>query len=135
MKKITLCLILLIFGFQSFSQTPPEGSAEYYRQKSKNQKKTAWILLGAGTVMAVGGGIGFNRSWNLPEHYTETDIFGFIMLAGIVSDLVSIPVFISSGRNARRASRVSVSTQLIDFPRVNNSYVEPHPAISIKIPF
>jgi len=135
MKKMTLCLILLTFGFQSFSQAPP-GSAEYYRQKSKSQRTTGWVLLGVGTAMAVGGGIGFSKHWDLfQSNTTKADVYGAIMAAGIVADLVSIPVFISAGRNARRAARVSVSSQLLDFPQGNNSYVKPHPTISVKIPF
>ena len=133
MKKIIICLMLSLFGFQSFSQTPA-GSKEYYLQKSKNQKKAGWILLAAGTVMAVGGGIGFSNNWDLFQNSTKADVYGSIMLGGIVADLVSIPVFISSGRNSRRAARVSVSSQVRDFPR-GYSYVQPHPAISVKIPF
>jgi hypothetical protein len=137
MKKMTISLILLLFGFQSFSQAPPgsAGSKDYYLQKSKNQKKTGWILLAAGTVMAVGGGIGFGNNWDLFQNNTKADIYGSIMVGGIVADLVSIPIFISSGRNARRGARISVSSQLIDIPRGNNSYVKQHPTISVKIPF
>ena len=134
MKSIILCLILLVFGFQSFSQAP-EGSRDYYLQKSKNQKTAGWVLLGVGTAMAVGGGIGFSNNFELFDSTTKGDVYGGIMLAGIVADLVSIPVFISSGRNARRAARVSVSSQLIDFPKGNNRYAKAHPAISVKIPF
>jgi len=137
MKKMIICLVLSTIGFQSFSQAPvaSTGSKEYYLQKSKNQKKTAWVLLAAGTVMAVGGGIGFNENWDLFESNTKADIYGSIMAAGIVADLVSIPIFISSGRNARRGARISVSSQLIDFPQGSNSYLKPHRTVSVKIPF
>ena len=136
MKKIIICLVLLLFGFQSFSQAPPgsTGSKEYYLQKSKNQKKTGWILLAAGTVVAVGGGIGFGNNFDLFQSNTKADIYGSIMAGGIVADLVRIPFFISSGRNSRRGARISMSSQLIDFPRGNSNYVK-HPAISVKIPF
>jgi hypothetical protein len=137
MKKMIICMILLLFGFQSISQTPlgSDRSKEYYLQKSKNQKKTAWILLAAGTVMAVGGGIGFGNNWDLFESNSKADIYGSIMVAGVVADLVSIPFFISSGRNTRRGATMSVSSGLNDFPRGYSTFNRPQPTISVKIPF
>ena len=51
--------MLLSFTINSFSQVEkaPKLSKEYYLQKSKNKKTAAWILLGGGTAMIVGGAI------------------------------------------------------------------------------
>ena len=84
-----------------------QRTKEYYFEKSKRKKTTAWILLGAGTAMAIGGAIGFDNSWDKSSEYTKTDIFGFITLAGIISDLVSIPFFISSAKNKKKALSIT----------------------------
>ncbi len=47
--------------------------------------------------MKVGGAIGFDDSWDSGSN-SATDTYGFLMLGGIVSDIVSIPFFISSAK-------------------------------------
>lgn len=100
MKKTVFSLTLLLFVIKSFSQVLPSPSLkkDYYLQKSKNQKKAGWILLTAGTIMVVGGAVAFDKSRHSGSN-SATDISGFIILAGIVSDIVSIPFFISASEN------------------------------------
>ncbi len=62
--------------------------------------------------MEVGGAIGFDDSWDSGSN-SATDTYGFLMLGGIVSDIGSIPFFISSAKNKRRASSVAINNQKI----------------------
>ncbi len=78
-------LTISVFGQTTFSK-------EYYLQKSKNQKKTGWILLGGGTLMAVIGAVSFNSNYNSSGDYGSTDAAGFLFLGGVAADLISIPV-------------------------------------------
>lgn len=57
MKRIMLPLFSLLILAKTFSQpaTSPVISKDHYLQKSKKQKTAAWILLGAGIGMAIGG--------------------------------------------------------------------------------
>lgn len=107
MKRFILILIftLLIPKYSVFGQQNNEGSAtpDFYLQQSKRQKSTGWILLGVGTAMMVGGAATFESSWGSND-YGTTDFGGVVLLTGIVVDAVSIPFFISSGRNKRRAT-------------------------------
>lgn len=96
-----------IYGQQTLKQNQTQ---DFYLQKNKNQNTAGWVLLLSGTAMTVGGGIAFGNSWGTYS-YTATDIYGFIMLAGVVADLVSIPLFISAGVNKRKAASISFNYQ------------------------
>ncbi|MFV5702655.1 hypothetical protein ACM55F_12360 [Flavobacterium sp. XS2P12] len=136
MKKTITFLILLLFTVNAFSQTIPDNefSKEYYLKKSKNQKTTGWILLSGGTIMTVVGVIGFSDSWYSSSNAT-TDAYGFIMLGGVVSGLGSIPFFIMSGNNARKAATISLINQPVFSPMQGSLVLNSQPALSVKITF
>ncbi|MFV5699892.1 hypothetical protein ACM55H_16140 [Flavobacterium sp. ZT3R17] len=136
MKKTITFLMLLLFTVNAFSQTIPsnEFSKEYYLKKSKNQKTTGWILLSGGTIMTVVGVIGFSDSWYSSSNST-TDAYGFIMLGGVVSGLGSIPFFIMSGNNARKAATISLISQPVFNPMQGSLVLNSQPALSVKITF
>jgi uncharacterized membrane protein len=136
MKKTITFLMLLLFTVNAFSQTIPnnEFSKEYYLKKSKNQKTTGWILLSGGTLMTVVGVIGFSDSWYSSSNST-TDAYGFIMLGGVVSGLGSIPFFIMSGNNARKAATISLINQPVFSPMQGSLVLNSQPALSVKITF
>jgi len=135
MKKILFALTLLFLTSESFSQAPAGTalSRDEYLKKSKNQKKIAWILLGAGTAMVVGGTIVFNETF-YDESSSATDIAGFAMLAGILSDLVSIGFFVSASNNKKRAARLALSNQRISIPHQYTVNFKMQPALTLKIP-
>ncbi|MFV5686366.1 hypothetical protein ACM55I_13060 [Flavobacterium sp. GB2R13] len=136
MKKTITFLILFLFTVNAFSQTIPnnEFSKEYYLKKSKNQKTTGWILLSGGTIMTVVGAIGFSDSWYSNSNATA-DAYGFIMLGGVVSGLGSIPFFIMSGNNARKAATISLINQPVFSPMQGSLVLNSQPALSLKITF
>jgi uncharacterized membrane protein len=136
MKKTITFLMLLLFTVNAFSQTIPnnEFSKEYYLKKSKNQKTTGWILLSGGTLMTVVGVIGFSDSWYSSSNST-TDAYGFIMLGGVISGLGSIPFFIMSGNNARKAATISLINQPVFSPMQGSLVLNSQPALSVKITF
>ena len=59
MKKLLLIISVMLLCMNSYAQEQPAPAQSMtkqdYIQKSKNQKTTAWIMLGGGTAMAVGG--------------------------------------------------------------------------------
>jgi hypothetical protein len=138
MKKTLIFLILLLFTAKGFSQTIPstEFSKEDYLQKSKRQKTTGWIFLSAGVVITTVGIIGFDNTYN-DDWYgnSSSDTYGYLVLAGPLISLGSIPFFISSGSNARKAATLSISNQPILFPRQDSYVLNSHPSLSLKINF
>lgn len=134
MKKIICLPLFLLFSISIFSQQSqsPALSKEYYLQKSKNQKTTGWVLLAGGTAIAIGGGILFGNSDFLSGD-SNADAGGYLMLGGIAADLISIPFFISSAKNARKAASLSFNNQKILLRGESNCMVRLHSAICLKI--
>lgn len=137
MKKIILLTIISFFTTNGFGQTMPsnEFTKEYYLQKSKNQETAAWILLSAGGALTVAGFISMDNT-------SKNDSFGFpddssyyLTLGGFAIGLGSIPLFISSAKNARKAASLSINYQPILLPRQNNMVQNYTPSLSFKITF
>jgi hypothetical protein len=109
MKKIILlpAFFLLLLGSKQLSAQQsdslknifPEGTKEYYLQLSKSQKTSAWFMLGGGLLLAVAGGIQVSN--NL---FSKSNEGVALFLVGAGLSLGSVPLFIASGRNKRRAS-------------------------------
>lgn len=136
MKNIYFLLVFLtttsLLGQNTLN---PEYTKEYYLQKSKNQNKTAWILLSGGTVMGVVGLIGFGNTYDIWDDSNESDIYVFLMFGGGLLSTASIPLFISSGRNARKAATISFNNQPILCPKQNYCVQNPQPSLLLTINF
>ena len=108
--KCTLSIFLvIIFTFQlaqsqvtdTLTQKSQQESYDFYIQNQKKLKKTGWILLGAGAAAAVGGALIVNNN--------DLDEIGsgvIITTAGVVSMATSIPFFVISGSNKRKAEAI-----------------------------
>jgi hypothetical protein len=75
--------------------------------KSKKQKTDAWILLGGGTVIAIAGYtmmVGSAKEANLISLPSGGSVIVFTI--GAASMISSIPSFISSAKNKKRANLV-----------------------------
>ena len=144
MKKAISLIVFLVIVSNLYSQKTTEftPSRDYYLQKSKKQFTTGWILLGAGATMTVVGGIGFDKNFVMFEEHDDSmdkkaDIYGFIMLAGLVMDIVSIPVLISASKNKKKAARIVISNQIIYQPQSNLMAFQKQtiPSLTLKITF
>ncbi len=138
MKKISLFFISLLFLINSFSQTQT-NSKEYYQLKSKHQKTTAWIMLGGGGALFLAGGLvgahGFADlfSGDFNKANNKVAVAGTLSIVGAASMLGSIPFFISSGKNARKAVSISFINERIIVPQQNAITSKMQPAISLKV--
>ena len=105
---------------------------DYYMQKSRVQKTTAWVMLGTGVGIFIIGAVGATNNVFVDENATNT--YGVVALLGAGLALGSIPVFIASGHNARKAATLSLKNQNILFPQQNSFVRRSQPTISIDIP-
>ena len=125
MKKISLCLILLVLSVTSFCQPAGPLTRDEYLKKSKSQKVAGFILLGAGALglISVSGG------------NTNFDVLGPIVVVSSLAVIGSIPLFIASGRNKRKARNASVSFNFENTRSVEGARVRIHsfPALSIHL--
>lgn len=129
MKKIAIPMMLLIVVGNSLAQTTL--SKEDYLRKSEVQKKTGWTMLACGTTLIIvgaiiGGGDDSDEMGYGSNFETGTLLFGI----GLATDLASIPVFISSAKNARKAAMISVKNQRIFFDP-NGYAINFNPAVTL----
>lgn len=128
---VPLLLVVNIYGQEAVMQ--PQ-TTDWYLQKSKNQKTTAWVLLISGTAMAIGGAVTFDKNYDESSN-SSTDISGIIMLAGVVADLVSIYFFVRAGQNKRKAASLSFNMQNYLPYHENNFTLTPAPSIALRMKF
>ena len=122
MKRLLLIIIASLFLFESFSQQidpAPALTKQDYMEKSKKQKTAAWVLLGGGAALIITGTIlsanevekDYQNDPNNPfAPLTEADFDGpeWVFTTGIFAGLGSIPLFIASSRNRRKAMTLSL---------------------------
>lgn len=132
---VLITAFLLGFSTQTFAQ---EMSKENYLEKSRKQKTTAWILLGGGVAMAVTGAILFDENFILfgasDSEDNKAGIGGAMFVVGGLAALGSIPVFISSGSNAKKAAQMGFKIQPLNSPRYLGNIPKAIPSISLSIP-
>ena len=137
MKKSILFVLLLVSATTLLSQqtdTKHPVTKQDYLAKSKNQKTGAWVLLGGGAALiATGFLIGDRKESSFDDAGTGA-VFGVL---GFLSAVGSIPLFIASGRNKRKAMNVSAYFEMQQNPIVRRTGLIclSSPAVSIKINF
>jgi heme/copper-type cytochrome/quinol oxidase subunit 1 len=150
MKKFILLSLLLAFATASFCQQTIQKqhlTQTDYLQKSKKQKKVAWILLGGGAALIVtsivipqGEPTGFQIdpiSGGFYEGHKNDGIKSALIITGVVSMLGSIPFFIASGKNKKKARAASVFINMERAPVLQNAMVsnQSFPALGLRISF
>ena len=127
-KLVCLCLVLIISIIIFSQQNPifvPGTTKEDYLRKSKNQKTAAWVLLGTGTLSVLVASIEVN-----PD-YGESTNRPFLAIGGLVVIGASVPNFIASARNRKKAAAISFSNQFV--PQMNNGYMVKRPIHSLHL--
>ena len=134
MKKIMIYFLLLSLPAASFCQQTNDSVPLIktdYLQKSKNQKTAAWVLLGGGAVL-IGTGflIGDSKNSTFDDAATGAILGGI----GVLSAIGSIPLFIASGKNKRKAMKTSTFIKMETAPafQITSFVHNPYPAFSVK---
>src|SRR4030095_11137598 len=137
MKKITIYFLLLALPVTSFCQkindSVPVIKTDYLA-KSKNQKTAAWILLGGGVVLI---GTGFIVGDSKNSSFDDAAFGALLAGIGTLSAIGSIPLFIASGKNKRKAMKASAFMEMETIPLLQKqSFVQNYyPAFSMHIIF
>ena len=141
MKKQILFLLSLLYFLNISAQTVDSSPQQVsiLNNKSKKQKSTGWILLGGGAgVTLIGAAIGVANVWDeiIFEERGATDAANVMVISGLVSMAGSIPFFIASGKNRKKAAA------LVFIKMENSSYVsqytiteKKYPAITLSVIF
>lgn len=143
MKKYFTATILLLFVFSVFSQDNLKNK-DYYLQKSKKQKTAAWLLLGGGltlsTISVFTGYADLSDDFTGffstdPESQNNDTAETILLVTGTAAILSSIPLFIASGKNKKRARAISASLKMDDASIVQGYRITRvnYPVFSLKI--
>ena len=133
MKKIIIFSLLLMVSVASFSQPTINHALAVktdYLKKSNNQKFAAWVLFGGGAaVLAITALSNLGLDFTGPKKkFPIVPVgIGAICMAG------SIPLFIASAKNKRKAMSMSFKNETV--PQLQNaSFVNRSlPSLSLKI--
>ena len=115
MKSTTVIVLILTFNFvfisNFFGQVVPDEELQsqqelydFHIDKMKSNKTAAWITLGGGIAMIVGGAaIDFADNFDFSSDSPETHGGKVLMGVGIVTTLTSIPLFIAGHKHKSKA--------------------------------
>lgn len=114
--KVSCIIVVALFFATIQSNTYGQDSAINRQisndllEKSKRQKTTAWILMGTGSAAFIYGLSGFSRGFVdfASDEKGPSQLHGIALGYGLLAPLVSIPFFIKSGQNKRKANEVLV---------------------------
>lgn len=136
MMKVVAMGLAVAICVPSFGQLPDTvrlGSQEDYQRKSEEQQHLAKVFLIGGSAMMFIGMIGFNNSSG-PSDTGAADIYGYMFVGGSLLDLASVPLFISSSKNAKKATAaIGISNQRIPGPGTDRRFFNPCPSLTLTL--
>lgn len=140
--SIVLILVLNSVSFCQQTNPSPINTKEDYLKKSKSQKTAAWIVLGAGVVLTSAGfAVELNNAndaliglFSLQQP-KSSDVGGVLFFSGLAAMAGSIPLFIASSKNKKRANAVSASFKMETRSTVQQGAIvrAAFPSLSIKL--
>jgi len=134
MKKIIIYAMLLFVTANALGQqiNPNQPlTRQDYLKKSKTQKKSAWILLGGGAAVAAGAAI-----LDVSSDWSKSETPYLVALSiGCASMLGSIPLFIASKRNKRKAMNASTYFEIQQNPVPTNTGLTLHSTATLSLKF
>ena len=130
MKQAIIFILFIIVASNSFGQDSAGVSSASidYVQKSKHQKTAAWIMLGGGLALAVTGVAVSASNW-------ESSAGDVLLVIGGASMIGSIPFFIASGKNKKKARSMSAGLKMETAPSIQRASVinRSYPAVAVNL--
>lgn len=144
MKKVIALLLLIALSATSYSQQTepkPTLTKKDFQSKSKKQKTTAWILLGGGAGLATTGlvmgvidfGEAFGNAYTGQNESVNSGAAVAIFLVGLGGMVGSIPIFIASGKNRKKAMSMSFKIQPVPQIQTTKIISTSIPSLNLKI--
>ena len=122
MRAILISFLVFLFSMdlansqylETFNDKTPYDSYDFYVQKQKANKTTAWVLLGSGVVMTIAG-LGINMEGGVLDGDSTNNNKGlWLSYLGGATTVASIPFFISAHKHNRNAS-ISLKNETYTF--------------------
>jgi hypothetical protein len=138
MKNTLISFFILLFTFQMVqcqvidSNTSQEKSYDYYSVKQLQNKRAARICLGTGGgLIIVGGLVAVAGVANAESSATPIGVGMFLL--GSATTIASIPLFIATGSNKRKA-KLSLKAEPLTFG-IKSTGNSNYTALAFSIPF
>ena len=140
MKQATVFFLVLTLAFSGFSQQnepSPTFTKQDYMHKSKKQKTVAWVLLGGGAasvltgIIIPKGDVVREGAWG--NDYENDGIKSTFGVTGFLCMIGSIPFFIASKKNNKRAMSVSFKNETAPLIQKSSFVYRPVPSVAFKI--
>lgn len=147
MNKIILSLCIFCFSATAFSQTETDFipvTKEDYLKKSRNQKTSAWVLLGTGVVLDIAGIVttGNNADKELGNLFSGKQSVNhtseyILYITGTAALAGSLTLFIAAKRNKKKALSTSfeINNQQLQQLKNNSLYTFNYPVLTFKLRF
>lgn len=138
-KNAMLTMMFFFISVVIFSQqTNPAlpSTKQDFLKKSKSQKIIAWILAGTGVtsvIISIATIDGTELFSSLAGNNKPVNRFGILFFGGCIVSLSSIPFFISSGKNKRKAMSLSFKMEQVPQLQIASLVNKPIPSISLKL--
>lgn len=137
MRKLFACFLSMLLTVSILAQqiTPDQKfSRQDYLQKSEKQKKTGWIVLGSGAALIITGFI-IGNSGEDEASFDKAMSGGLFIVAGSAATIISIPIFIASGRNKKKAAAATsyFEFRTENFTTASLPSARSFPALAIKL--
>ncbi|MEO8404151.1 MAG: hypothetical protein ABI480_06135 [Chitinophagaceae bacterium] len=133
MKKVIFIIVCFLVTITSFSQqTKSSLTKEDYLLKSKNQRTAGRILLIGGGVL-IGTAVIIGSSGD--RSFDDAATLGIVGVIGAVSAISSIPLFIASSRNKKKAKAMTANFKMERIAPFQPQVLSYHsyPALSVRI--
>ncbi len=131
----------MVIATSMFSQpsTPlaPPVQTDYLK-KSKHQKTAAWIMLIGGTVtttigVAVSLSGGLDCAFGSPDCNKNQTLADILVISGSAAVLGSIPLFIASSKNKKKAAAISLKIEKATGLQQQGIAYLKYPALSFSV--
>lgn len=133
-KFLTLLALFLVFSQTLKAQNAEKKFLiEEYIRQSEKQKKTGLIMLGAGAGSVLLGTVLLGTAWNSGSNIAG-GASAFLLAAGSISTLTSIPILVSSASNGRKAAKLGIGTTQLAAPSSRGGGRITYPSWIISIP-
>ncbi|MEJ7739464.1 MAG: hypothetical protein WKF97_18735 [Chitinophagaceae bacterium] len=129
-----LLLIVMVSSFGQLSTSSPAPTRQYYLTKAKNQST-------AGKVLAIGGIASIVTPIIIlaPGNTSLDGVFTGLTVIGVgtVAALGSIPLFMASERNKKRARKATtyINVEGVSYIKQQDMAFHRYPAVTIRIRF
>ena len=136
MKKIIVFTMLLIISVTSFSQQTkpaPALTKQDYQNKSEGQNSAAWVLLSVGTAVLAGTMISEATSVCFGGGCPKKSFPVVLVGLGGTAVVSSIPFFIASSRNKKKAMSLSFKNETTPQLQKDGFTNRPVPSLTLKI--